>query len=191
MREREQVDRRACERLLALGITSVHDATPTNGPDEWQRLNSLAESGALPIRLTMLVGLDHWQKLGKSKASIATLRRGPVKVMLDERTTDLTALQMRVESAHQAGRKFAFHASSEAELVMALALSHPGDRIEHASVVPDALLLDVRAAGVAIVGHPSLVALRGDVYRDEFPREQHPWLASVWRKPGPGADPAG
>ena len=24
-----------------------------------------------------------------------------------------------------------------------------------------------------------------------LPREQQPWLASVWRKPGPGADPAG
>jgi predicted amidohydrolase YtcJ len=50
------------------------------------------------------------------------------------------------------------------------------DRLEHAAVVPDSLLEEVRASGAAVVGHPSWVHERGDVYRELFPLEQHGWL---------------
>jgi predicted amidohydrolase YtcJ len=82
----------------------------------------------------------------------------------------------------------ALHAISEAELVLALAAladqpSSPPrwapDRIEHAAVIPDALLADVKAARVTIIGQPGLVYTRGDRYRADYPPQQHGWLHRV------------
>jgi predicted amidohydrolase YtcJ len=83
-----------------------------------------------------------------------------------------------------AGWAVAMHATSAAEVAIALdAISAMGrplgrgrHRIEHASVVPDALLTDLRTAGVMVVGQPTLVAQHGDFYLEEHPAELHGWL---------------
>src|SRR5207249_3537382 len=92
------------------------------------------------------------------------------------------------------GHSVAVHATSEAEVAMALdafrsappGLSPTPDRVEHASVVADALLDDVRDLGITVVGQPSLVHDRGEVYKVEFPPEQHGWLhrARSWLAAG-------
>ncbi len=73
---------------------------------------------------------------------------------------------------------------SEGEVALALdALrsdgSRPGpgpNRIEHCAVLPDELLPDLLATGAMVVGHPALVEERGDLYRQDYPGEQHAWL---------------
>jgi predicted amidohydrolase YtcJ len=104
--------------------------------------------------------------------------------MLDERTTDPAEVRAGVIAAWGAGRAVALHAVSEAEVAIALDVLRgapaglgPGpNRIEHAAVLPDALMEDVRASGAMVVGQPALVYDRGDVYLREYEAEQHGWL---------------
>jgi predicted amidohydrolase YtcJ len=54
----------------------------------------------------------------------------------------------------------------------------PGDRIEHAAVVPSDCLADLADLGVTVVTQPNFVAERGDQYLDDVPPEEHDQL---WR----------
>jgi predicted amidohydrolase YtcJ len=75
----------------------------------------------------------------------------------------------------------AVHCVTEAELVFALAAfreagTRPGDRIEHASVTPPALLGQLAELRLTVVTQPNFVAERGDAYLAELPTCEHDWL---------------
>jgi predicted amidohydrolase YtcJ len=257
--------RAATNRLLAWGVTSVQDASHTNGPAEWALFARLAARGALGVRVFVMPGAGRWpggllplpggEGQGKGASiqdptlAAVTLTRaqmirgrgrppgsagvlparpapptpakrpgrpcsqaeefswlpvsrgearslgqppvllGPIKIMLDEATSDPAAVRATVAAAHAAGHAVAIHAVSEAEVALALdaLASSPRapssnahctapDRIEHGAVIPDAWLGELRALGVMVVGQPALVAERGDVYRAAYPAEAHGWL---------------
>ncbi|MBI4492765.1 MAG: amidohydrolase family protein [Chloroflexi bacterium] len=174
----------ASERLLAWGVTSVQDASITNGAEEWELFHRLAARGDLGVRVFVLPGARHWRQVAASRPPSFMVRRGPVKFMLDEATSDQSELRAGVAEARAAGHAVALHAVSEAEVAMALdALRAAGpargvgsDRIEHGAVIPDDWLRELRAAGVMVIGQPALVYQRGDAYRAEYPPELHGWL---------------
>jgi predicted amidohydrolase YtcJ len=175
---------RASEQLLGWGVTTVQDASFTNGEEEWELFHRLAHDGRLRVRTCMMVGSPRWRQANDWRPDSSLVRRGPVKLMLDESTTDAAEFRAELWAARRAGQAVAVHATSEAEVAMALdafgsaprgPLPTP-NRLEHASVVPDALLEEVRDLGMVVVGQPSLVYNRGDVYRDEYAPEQHAWL---------------
>lgn len=182
--------RAATRRLLAWGVTSVQDATHTNGPAQWALFTRLAVCGALGVRVFLLPGAEGWPALAGAAPGLeptAPVLLGPVKLMLDEATSDPATVRAAVAAARAAGRAVALHAVSEAEVALALdALRAAGprrpgadaapDRLEHAAVLPEAWLPDLRALGVAVVGQPALVAERGDVYRAAYPPAFHGWL---------------
>lgn len=176
--------RQASERLLAWGVTSFQDASATNGPEEWELFHLLADTGDLGVRVFMMAGAQHWRDLSRCRPPSCTVRPGPVKLMLDEATSDPAAIRLVLAEARAAGQAIALHAVSEAELALAVdALRAVGpaggptpDRIEHGAVIPDEMLSDLRDLGVTIVGQPALVYERGDVYRGEYPVELHGWL---------------
>ena len=177
--------RRACQRLLARGVTTVQDASVTNGAERWELFHRLAAGGGLPLRLFVMPGAAHWRELAGARQPTAGIRLGPVKLVLNEAVSDPAEAEAAVAAARAAGYAVALHATSEAELAIALhALrgagprdpAAPPDRVEHGAVIPDAFLEDLRATGVTVVGQPALVYLRGDVYRAEFQPEQHAWL---------------
>jgi len=170
--------RRASDRLLAWGVTSVQDASHTNGPAEWALFRRLAARGALGVRLFMMPGAltltlsqgerendaltlalsqgergpealsrarSRWQKgagaltLALSQGERGTGTRplacaqgeregagwrrvllGPVKIMLDEGTSEPAGVRAAVAAAHAAGHAVAIHAVSEAEVALAL-----------------------------------------------------------------------
>jgi predicted amidohydrolase YtcJ len=177
--------RQASAQLLAWGVTSVQDASVTNGAEEWALFHRLAARGALGVRLFFLPGVHHWQTVGGAQQPHGGVRRGPVKMMLDEATSTPAEVSVWIDTAHTAGHAVALHAVSEAELAIALealrsvepARGAPGpDRIEHGAVIPDAFLNDLRRVGVTVVGQPALIAERGDVYRSEYPPELYSWL---------------
>ena len=75
----------------------------------------------------------------------------------------------------------AVHCVTEVELVFTLAAFREagpfaGDRIEHASVTPDALLEEISALKLIVVAQPHFVAERGDAYRAAIPAEEWPFL---------------
>jgi predicted amidohydrolase YtcJ len=134
----------------------------------------------------MMLGARSFRELGSARDS-PTLRLGPVKVLVREGATEPSEVAAVVAAARRAGHAVALHAVTEAELVVALAalrgarpagISGP-DRIEHAALVPDDLVADIRAARVTVVGNPGFLRERGDVYAREHPKDQHAWLYRV------------
>ncbi|MDE3073946.1 MAG: amidohydrolase family protein [Chloroflexota bacterium] len=177
--------RQASRQLLAWGVTSVQDASFTNGAAEWELFQRLAAGGALGVRLFMLSGLAHWRELPGASPASEFVRHGPVKVMVNEAAgSDLQRLAMELAAVRASGQALALHAVTEAEVVVALdairrlerpAASGP-DRLEHASVIADDWIQDIARSGTMVVGQPSLVYERGDHYRREHRPELHGWL---------------
>ena len=125
--------------LLGQGITSVHDAGPSNGLDRWQTLRELTNSNSLGIRVSMMAGsakLPEFQEAGLDWGSgDDRLRLGHVKLMLTLTTgglhppvDDLTA---GVERARRAGFPVAIHAVEQEAVLAAIGAigsNSPGTR---------------------------------------------------------------
>ena len=188
--------RQAGERLAALGVTTVVDATPTNSVERWETFARLRLSGVPLPRITMMAGYDHLDDFIDAGMGYGFgdehLRLGHVKIMLTATTgalhpqpDELTAMVAR---AHAAGFPAAIHAV-EAEAVEAAARSiaearrvRPiafADRIEHCSECPPDVLRQVRRAGVAVSTQPAFVHHRGDRYLAGAPEDVQPWLYAM------------
>jgi predicted amidohydrolase YtcJ len=154
------------ERLAAVGITGVTDTTPSLAATSLELLVAARRAGAIPQHLVVLGrddanGLDGWASLG------------PAKLVVDEHAeVDIEALAGRIRAARSTGgghRRVALHCVSRVECVvaataLALAGALPGDRLEHASVLPTELDADLAAGGVVVVTQPAFVFERGDHY---------------------------
>ncbi len=158
-------------RRLALGgVLGVTEATPDLAPRALERL----VEAALPQRLLLLGAPHGWGGDGATA--------GPLKVLLhDEADLDLPDLVQRIRTAHDAGRAVALHTVTRASLVLVVvalqeAGPHPGDRVEHAGVVPPALLPALRALDPAVVTQPALAAAHGDDHRREVDPDDAPHL---------------
>ena len=193
----EGVVRMASERYLSMGITSFHDATPTNSLEQWRLFRRLKGEGVLIPRASMMVGHRHLQ--GVIGAGLAfgagddELRLGPVKVLLSWVTGSLhpsrAALREIVQAAASLGFPVAIHAVEKAEVEAAIsaleeAKEHlPGPelrhRIEHCSLCSPVLQKRLRRLGVVIVTQPGFVYYSGERYLSQVPRRQLPWLYPI------------
>ena len=188
--------RQAGERLAALGVTSVVDATPTNSVDRWETFDRLRRGGVPLPRITMMAGYDHLdgfiaEGMGYGHGD-DFLRLGHVKIVLTATTGALhpqpDGLARMVARAHAAGFPVAIHAV-EAEAVAAAARAIAAtrklrtvpfaDRIEHCSECPPDVLRQVRLAGVEVSTQPAFVHHRGDKYLAEVAPEIQPWLYAM------------
>jgi predicted amidohydrolase YtcJ len=164
--------------LAACGVTGVTDMTPDNDLQTFDRLARAQDRGELNQRL-LLAGRPQLDRTagGSPRADI-----GPAKFHLHESALPaFESLCAAVAACRDRGRAAAFHCVTETELVYALAAlseagSRPGDRIEHASVTPDALLEQILELGLTVVTQPNFVAERGDAYLSDVPVEDRPWL---------------
>ena len=165
--------RRLGDDLARLGITAVTDATP------FESAAGPALLTALPQRVTVT-----GSAVIAALPAPAGLARGPVKVVLaDHDLPGLDDVVAQLRAAREAGRAVAVHCVTAEALVVTLAALRdvgpwPGDRIEHAAVVPAGLVPDVVAAGVQVVTQPGLVATRGDDYLRRHDRSEQ---ADLWR----------
>ena len=159
----------ASKRLAGYGVTRITDMTPSNDNTTATLIAALQRRGEL---------LQHVQLAGP--AELETL--GPTKIHLHESALptfeDLCSI---VSTSHAQERNVAVHCVTEAELVFALAAireasPRPGDRIEHASVTPPALLEQILELGLTVVTQPNFIAERGDAYLVDVPEHEHPWL---------------
>ena len=149
--------------LAGFGITGVTDTTPVLDDGALEALVRARSAGALPQRL-MVMGRADADGLGQWAAL------GPVKLVADEhRGLDPIGMGGAIEAAHADGRAVAIHCVTRAECVSAVSAleaagARPGDRLEHASVLPRDLDGYLAAAAVTVVTQPSFVAERGDHY---------------------------
>jgi predicted amidohydrolase YtcJ len=149
-------------RLARYGVTGVTDATPDLGVSDIVTLTELHRRGKL---------LQHVHCLS------------PGKRILHDDSLDLDALAGWIAERHRADGTVAIHCVTAAQLVVTIAALRqagvrPGDRIEHAAVVPPDSLADLAELGVIVVTQPNFIAERGDHYLAEVPIDEHDQL---WR----------
>jgi predicted amidohydrolase YtcJ len=150
------------DRLSSHGVTGITDATPDLG-------------------ITDIVRLEELHRHGDFRQQVYCL--APGKRILHDDDLDLERLAGWIAQRHRDGGPVAIHCVTAAQLLVTVAAlrdagTHPGDRIEHAAVVPSDCLADVADLGVTVVTQPNFVAERGDQYLDEVPAAEHEQL---WR----------
>jgi len=166
LRRRETDLAELSRRITATGVTGVTDATPDLSADDMVSLMVAQRRGEFRPRLRFLA---------------------PGKKILQDDRLDLDALIDWISEHHSIGRPVAVHCVTAAQLVVTIAAlraagSHPLDRIEHASVVPDENLTDLAdlagSGGLTVVTQPNFVAERGDQYLVDVPAADH---GELWR----------
>ena len=149
-------------RLARYGVTGLTDATPDLNADDVAALSVAHRRGDIPQRLYFLA---------------------PGKRILHDDRLDVDGLVGWVGGHHDNGVAVALHCVTHAQLVVALAALRaagvrPGDRIEHAAVVPDDMISQLVDVGVTVVTQPNFVAERGEHYLRDVPADDH---AALWR----------
>ncbi len=162
------------KELSKLGVTGLHDMTPSNGIQEFDWFGQLQANGQLRQKLCLSGTIDlhkhaptHW------------LETGGVKFHLHEHALpDLQASTEHVRRAHTLNLPVAIHCVTRTELVFALSMLeaagiHPGDRIEHGSVIEADLESWLVDLDPGIVTQPHFILDRGDQYLTDVPSETH------------------
>ncbi|MEQ6900373.1 amidohydrolase family protein [Nocardioides sp. YIM 152588] len=161
------------DRLLRLGVTGATDATPDLAPDAVDLLVGARADGRLPQRLLLMGAPDGWAPPPGSGVGA-----GPAKLLLrDHDLPDVAEIAAWIDARHRHGRPVAVHcvtADALALVVAALDLVGPlpGDRLEHAAVVPDGLRGDLVRLGLRVVTQPDFLRTRGEEYRREVPPDE-------------------
>lgn len=165
-------------RLARYGITSVTDATPDLDEATVSVVTEAMARGELPQRVHLLgaplTGGTPAPSPGRSGP-----QPGPWKIVLaDSALPGYEELAEAVVAAHRAGRRIAVHCvTREALLLLLVVLEEvgtlPGDRLEHASLVPPEVLPTIRRLGLRTVTQPGFLADRGDDYRRDTPADEH------------------
>ncbi|WP_300606353.1 amidohydrolase family protein [Trebonia sp.] len=146
--------------LASYGITGITDATPD--------LDS--------------AGLALLDLLPQHVTTLSAAGTGPRKLALrDHDLPALDELTKLVEDVHAAGRPVAVHCVTRVSLLLTLAALESagavaGDRIEHASVVPDGSADRIARLGLRVVTQPSFLTVRGDDYIRDVAADDLPCL---------------
>jgi predicted amidohydrolase YtcJ len=161
--------------LVRFGITHVTDATPDLDGTAIDAITRSMNNGALPQHVQLLGTPQEW--LGPTSPRTPTI--GPQKLILaDSGLPDLDSLADRIRAAHTADRSVAVHCvTREALLLLLAALAEtgvrPGDRIEHAAMIPGETIPTLRDLGLTVVTQPGFLSWRGDDYLRDIPPADH------------------
>jgi predicted amidohydrolase YtcJ len=157
--------------LLRHGITAVTDATPDLDEQSIAAITGAVALGHLPPRVQLLgVPLDRGQPGDPCKIVLADSGLPPYDELTD-----------RIRAAHAARRPVAVHCVTRGALVLLLAALAeagplPGDRVEHAALVPPELIPELARLGVRVVTQPGFLPHRGEDFLRDLPTQDHPDL---------------
>ncbi|WP_345732305.1 amidohydrolase family protein [Cryptosporangium minutisporangium] len=139
-------------------------------------------AGASGLRLPWLVLMS---PPGLSLPAGTAVRLGPQKLILDDATLPtVDALAATIGDSHATGSPVAVHCVTAEQLVTLVAAIEeagavPGDRVEHAGIVPPGYTARLAALGLAVVTNPGFLADRGDAYQRDVPAPERDWLYPV------------
>ena len=181
--------RLASQRFLAAGVTSLVDATHSNGPSEWELLRRLRREGHLAPRVTAMVGFDHLED-GAKDGGDEWVSLGAAKIVIKELGDEVyppeAELAALVAEAHGRGWQVAVHAVEERAVAAAVAAyeavlsrrprADHRHRIEHCGLCPPDLAKRIATAGVAVVTQPSFLYYNGERYLRQVPPEKQAYL---------------
>jgi predicted amidohydrolase YtcJ len=176
-------------RLARLGITHVTDATPDLDAAAVDAISAAMSSDALPQHVQLLGAPLSWAPTTGPRPPTTgpptpttgprAPTTGPFKIILaDSMLPDIETLAERIRAAHAAGRAVAVHCVTREALVLLLAAfddadARPGDRVEHAALVPAELIPRLRSLGLTVVTQPGFLTQRGDDYLRDVPTAEH------------------
>jgi predicted amidohydrolase YtcJ len=182
----------ASEHYLAMGITSLQEASATNDLARWQLFQKFTENRQLKSRLFMMFGasaLSQFQRVGLSfGAGDSHLRLGGVKLMLNEATAQ-PELNQSAFSAHEAGFQLAIHCIEPGAVEAAIAaledinnqmpIAGRRHRLEHCSECPPPLLERLSRLEAMVVTQPPFVYYSGERYLATIPPDKLRWLYRI------------
>jgi predicted amidohydrolase YtcJ len=190
----------ASNRLAAVGITSIQDATASNSVARWEMFRTLKSDRRLTQRTSFMIGVSHifeFSKLGLNfGAGNRELKIGATKIMLTEPGGQLhpgvTEIREIVADLHQRGFQVAIHAvNSDAvsaaagaiKLATSQSASRPANevrhRIEHCSELPPDVLRRVIASGAVVVTQPGFIFSSGQRYAADISIRNQQWLYRI------------
>ncbi len=184
------------DQCLALGITSLQDATPGNSPERWRLFQEIKEQGILTPSLTLMAGASHLPRFLEEGCAFGYtgtgIRLGAAKVMLTTTTGSLNPpreeLHRIVGEAHRSGFQVAIHAvemeAVEAAIeAISLQTQSSGTplrhRIEHCSECPPHLVERIARGGITVATQPGFVYYSGERYLSEVAEERQAWLYPI------------
>jgi predicted amidohydrolase YtcJ len=149
-------------RLSEYGVTGVTDATPD-------------------FEVSDIVKLVQAHRHGELRQHVHCL--APGKRILHDTDLNLDELTAWIAARHAEDAPVAVHCVTAAQLVVTLSAlreagTHPQDRVEHAAIVPDDAIAELKDLEVTLVTQPNFVAERGDQYLTDVPVDQH---HELWR----------
>lgn len=104
---------------------------------------------------------------------------GPYKIVLaDSDLPSFPDLVDQIRAARATDRAVAVHCVTREALMLLLAAldeagpPHPGDRIEHAAMIPSGTITELARRGLKIVTQPGFLADRGDGYLRDVPEPE-------------------
>ncbi len=170
----------ASQNLAALGITGINDMTPSNSPETREWFAHLRNRHELlqKVRMSGLPALSNCP-------DTPGLSIGETKIHLHESALpDFHDVVSTIAESHEEQRNVAVHCVTEVELVFALSAFRTagtliGDRIEHGSVIPPALIEQLRELQLWVITQPNFIYERGDAYLEDVPRPEHPLLYRI------------
>jgi len=187
----------ANEHYLAMGITSLQEASAANDYARWQTLKRFKQSGQLKSRVSMMFGfnsLSQFRQAGLAFGSgDAQLRLGGVKIVLNETRGNLQPppdeLKGQAMSAHRAGFQLAVHCVEPGTVEAAIAalehiagrssLAGRRHRLEHCSECPPELLKRLKNLEAMVVTQPPFVYYSGERYLATLSPERQRWLYRI------------
>jgi len=177
----------ANEEYLSCGITSLQDTTVTNGPAEWVMLQKLRERGYLTARLTIMLGLRHFESILENgfypRYGDDGVRMGALKEVLNQTRGPLhppkEQLEPSVLRAHKAGYQVAMHAfdlftiSAAIDAVENAVNQCPREdhrhRVEHCAICPKELIQRLKENHMMVATQPSFLYYGGERYLKTIP----------------------
>jgi predicted amidohydrolase YtcJ len=166
--------------LARHGVTAVTDATPDLDGTAIAAISEAMAGGVLPPRVHLL-GAPLGAVLPGDRG-LPGPASGPYKIVLaDSGPLRYDHLTGQIRAAHTAGRPVAAHCVTREALVLLLAALAdagplPGDRIEHAALVPPDLIPALGRLGVRVVTQPGFLPHRGDDFLRDVPPADRPDL---------------
>ena len=182
----------ANESFVSRGVTSIQDATASNGIEQWTRFDALKKDGVLDPRITLMPGAQHLKGFVEEGASSGwgndDVNLGHVKLMVTETTgivqPPIPEIGRLISEAEKAGFPVAIHAIERAAIEAAVtaieetSLRNPnaGHRIEHCSECAPNLISRIAKLGVRVVTQPGFIYHSGERYLSEVPTHKQQYL---------------
>lgn len=168
----------------SVGVSSIVDATHSNGPAELEILDGWCARGVLRQQVTAMVSLRAVGSVPVYGASVGRVGVGPVKLM--PAPGELVGMAAQVASAHAAGFPVAVHVVDIDVLDATLgafgqSAPPPGtiDRVEHNALCLPEQVGRIAASRAMVVVNPGFLIHRRLKYSRELGEVEQGWLIRI------------